>query len=723
MLDFLDVADSDATAGAGLMAQHSVGDSTAGWTFENIEPGTKLSWTGAADSTWGNAANWALEDGSVSQRAPVETDLIVINASAHDPVLPQKETTLSNLTVKAGATLSMNGYALIVTGDAAVYGTLATTADETVTFGGGVDFTADGGRTGSFVANGSTVVVANDEPATLDFAGMTFSTLRVANSAVATLVGGFSTTYLRLDAGSDLAIAPSAPVDATAFFVTGEADRMVTLRSATETEPYAFTVKGYAEVVNIDVSDADSSDGVEIFAAQSQGERTANWNFNDTRKVWTGAKNSAFLTADNWSDGAVPENGADVVIAADAANQMVVSTEGVEFNSLVVQGPGAKLSKDVSIAKSLALISGTLTIDRPLAVGTSVYMADGAVITHTAQGGKSEKQYFCELNVGGDVVIAAGAKVDVRAKGYPSGYGVNRVGTAYRASGGYGGVGGVRPELNGTWGGIYVSYGSVFAPTDYGSTGGGGGPGGGAFALRAAGKVTLNGTIDADAYQGSSDCHGAAGGSVYIRAGELIGTGMIVAQGMAGKNAYSGGGGRVSLVLTKPGSDFSGFTGDVSAYGGVQANSTLRVGGAGTVYRQTGDQADGTGTIWLSNGTQGNMNQYNYCLTGFGFPGQEDLSKATVEIGPNGGIYLFGDAKIGKLRFNGATSAYPSGINFNGYTLTVKEPCPPKTEWTFDTSGNTKYKFDNVYNGSIKYRGRDGSNLKWQTAGFVLRVR
>ena len=84
-----------------------------------------------------------------------------------------------------------------------------------------------------------------------------------------------------------------------------------------------------------------------------------------------------------------------------------------------------------------------------------------------------------------------------------------------------------------------------------GSWGGGwgSGSGGGVVIVRASGDVTVNGTISA----GTSDSGSAtsAGGSVNIRAGQLLGSGSIsVKAGDHTNDRGAGGGGRIAVVLT-----------------------------------------------------------------------------------------------------------------------------------------------------------------------------
>ena len=120
------------------------------------------------------------------------------------------------------------------------------------------------------------------------------------------------------------------------------------------------------------------------------------------------------------------------------------------------------------------------------------------------------------------------------------------------------------------------------------------------------------------------------------------------------------------------------------------------------------------GMIKLSNGTLGTPCQGNYDLTGFGYVGQDDLRRATIELGANAGIYLFGDTTVGKIVFTGENSStYPANINFNGYTLRVNQS-KPKPAWTDPSS---PVKIDNYYSGTYI------DNIIWQKAGTMIFLR
>ena len=111
------------------------------------------------------------------------------------------------------------------------------------------------------------------------------------------------------------------------------------------------------------------------------------------------------------------------------------------------------------------------------------------------------------------------------------------------------------------------------------------------------GKILSGSSIDAD--------RGASGGSIWITAGSLSGSGRISAEGSYRlQYDWPGCGGRVAVYLTGAGS-FDSFTGDINAYGGRfydGVSFTYKpTSSCGTVYLQHALQADKCGTIILDN--------------------------------------------------------------------------------------------------------------------------
>jgi hypothetical protein len=135
----------------------------------------------------------------------------------------------------------------------------------------------------------------------------------------------------------------------------------------------------------------------------------------------------------------------------------------------------------------------------------------------------------------------------------------------------------------------------VLSPTNCGS--GATVAGGGVVLLTVGGTATVNGTISANGASVISGS-GGAGGSVWLTAGTLAGSGAIEAKGGPAQiygDKGDGGGGRLAVILTGSES-FGSVTLSAAAVDGSGVN-----GGAGTIYRQTAGQGTGTGVVTIDN--------------------------------------------------------------------------------------------------------------------------
>ena len=262
----------------------------------------------------------------------------------------------------------------------------------------------------------------------------------------------------------------------------------------------------------------------------------------------------------------------------------------------------------------------TMTDDTPLSVTGSVVLRNGATVTHSANSSITDNRI--QMNIGGSLTVESGAKIDTVGKGYPKevgpGAGVAASGGANHGGRGLGSKG--APNAN-------VCYGSITRPTEIGS-----GiyryEGSGAIKIVCQGPVTNNGVITSCGYY-SNVSYSSPGGSVWLTGASLVGSGYIQANALGDstkkdRNNTQGttnrsGGGRVAVWLTEPGADFSDFSGVISAWG---CGNTSMLGGAGTVYLKTGDQAENEGTLIIDN-------RYNATTIGATEIG-EDVTEANV---------------------------------------------------------------------------------------------
>ena len=255
---------------------------------------------------------------------------------------------------------------------------------------------------------------------------------------------------------------------------------------------------------------------------------------------------------------------------------------------LVVNGRGVTAGSDSTpiptniVFDNVTFQDGAqIQLRSPLVVLGTLQVMSNAVITHALT---NEDGLRIEA---GSLMVAAGAAIDVTARGYRGGWrdgnngnsGLttnNTVGSSVRSGGSYGGHGGAD-------GGVpNAVYGSVTNPVDLGSGGSSrsdsaypGGNGGGRITLIVSGLLTNDGAIRADGQPGSGwNSGGGSGGSVKISAGALAGLGTIEADG--GGNEVGGGGGRIAVYVGVLNYD----TNLVTAAGG----SGSKPGMKGTIY-------------------------------------------------------------------------------------------------------------------------------------------
>ncbi|HTI98662.1 MAG TPA: hypothetical protein VL527_07135, partial [Dongiaceae bacterium] len=208
------------------------------------------------------------------------------------------------------------------------------------------------------------------------------------------------------------------------------------------------------------------------------------------------------------------------------------------------------------------------------------------------------------LAVSGDVQVLAGGEINVTGKGHDgstgSGHGASLGSPACGSGAGHGGLGG-SGSSNAVGG---TCYGVFYQPGTYGSggglgVGGPGGAGGGSVRLVVGGHAEIDGRILANGQDASnSRSGGGAGGSIWISAQTLNGTGVITANGGAGEPSLGGGGGGGRIAISFASNSFSG---PITAYGGVGWVK----GGAGSVFTKTGSQ---NGLLSLNNGDQAGAN-------------------------------------------------------------------------------------------------------------------
>jgi hypothetical protein len=185
------------------------------------------------------------------------------------------------------------------------------------------------------------------------------------------------------------------------------------------------------------------------------------------------------------------------------------------------------------------------------------------------------------LTFAGNATIAPTGSFDVSGRGFAPGDNPGPGAGLGRAGGGYGGAGGtyLPTDIGG------LPYGVPLAPLDFGSagsTGVGAGPnsaagaGGGVVRLIVEGLLQVDGSIVSDGTRGVGQYSGGgSGGSVYLTAGRIAGTGALSARGGNAANlAAGGGGGRIRITSCMP-TDFAATAREIVATPGSQQTSLL----------------------------------------------------------------------------------------------------------------------------------------------------
>ncbi len=314
-----------------------------------------------------------------------------------------------------------------------------------------------------------------------------------------------------------------------------------------------------------------------------------------TTNVWQGTGNAS--EAGNWTLG--------VPLSTHHIRLDATSTGNLSWDAGVNALPDT-----VASWTQTADYIGTVTIrtrypgqgDFQLLTITGDCLIAGGTWTHLNDNNSSSSPWteISRLNVAitGDLTLSGTALIHANHLGHNTGRGPGRA-TGSFSGAGHGGLGTIGDD----WTIRSATYGSHVQPINLGSGGGDyGGQGGGAIRLVVQGAVDIGAdtVISADANVGRG---GGAGGSVFIAADSIAGSGTVAARGGAGTNnrVHGGGGGRVAIKLTGTGETFAAFTNAaiVTAHGG--SGDSNRRGAAGTVYLQEGNQADGAGTLIIDN--------------------------------------------------------------------------------------------------------------------------
>ncbi len=450
----------------------------------------------------------------------------------------------------------------------------------------------------------------------------------------------------------------------------------------------------------------------------------ASWSFTaEDVHVWTGlAGDGLASTAGNWFEDFLPTVNGTVKLDSYDAN---MTWDAAAPHSVYKWIQTDQYDGTVTIATGWSNSFDTLTIDTDMIV-------QGGTLTHLAN--NDAALYRLKLDIGRNFQLAVGRSVTADGKGYARTRGPG-AGIANIEGGTHGGEG---------YRNTKACYGDVREPVTLGSGGGGtsGRAGGGAVHLTVGGTATVAGTISANANLTSDNYdYGGAGGSVYLRAGQVVGNGSLKADGSGfGYESAGGGGGRVALIVTNDAS-FANLA--LTAYGG----GTTYLGSyaaAGTVYKESAAHDPGKGVLTVANNNLISRRARTVVpaeqpLAGFG---QVVLNNAGVLGFDTGGGFDFSD--LGNLVVNGPANSFiavrhltdvtfPANFTLSGYTLRLDVPLAHTGNWTIAADGALSHSpydgtgdvgLDLALNGNLTIDGavdvRGGGHLVSPTAARGL---
>jgi hypothetical protein len=241
---------------------------------------------------------------------------------------------------------------------------------------------------------------------------------------------------------------------------------------------------------------------------------------------------------------------------------------------------------------SIGLESGNYTINGDLVVPNGTMLGVHPLNVTAADNGTG-----VYINVSGNVTIQGTGSIDGYREGFSGtsgpGAGVNHQGGAH------GGMGGANGD---------AVYGFEAGPLSLGSPGDGHLEGGGAIKLESGGVMVVDGNITMRG-RDSSDA-ASAGGSVWLVADNLTGSGVIDARGGLDTSGGSGGGGgRIALYGSVV--EFSGL---IDNNGGFDSGDAAH-GSGGTVYVNASTSITSSGNILTTGLDGGNITIIDSLLT------------------------------------------------------------------------------------------------------------
>ena len=656
-------------------------------------------------NAFGGDANQANEEGAAgtvymqSQSQGSTDGTLIIDNNNRDP-FDFGDGGVVNTTVN-GTVSGANVGAVIIRGDATlqlsgtlqaftVSGTWLNQATQTIT-AGTVIF--DGAQAQAVTTNGGTFF--NVDVTNASAAGVTFNDETEFNNFTDTT----ASSRLTFNAGATYTVSGSLTLDG------GSTSTRIVLTSTFPPARFAFSVNGSQFVSFLNVNNSEVNVSGDIVATNSLDNNTdsadgsPHWIFSGINftYTWTGNGNgTTWELQTNWDTGdgtpgndGYPDDNQDAAIV-NSTNDSITTAGTITIGQFEISGT----------------YTGTLTIS-----GTTTFIIDNAgggsgdlsftaagTITHTDNTTVAAGEKVLRITVDGELTIGPNAQIVVDFRGFDDSEGPGAPSTGFNG-GSYGGIGGDE-SIDG---GLGTTYGSIIAPVNVGSgsvTGGGNdGAGGGAVILTVVGTTSIDGTISAN---GDFSSGGGSGGGIFITTGELTGSGTLLVNGGGATTGAGGGGGRIAIVLTATGADFSSWSGTLHAFGS-NGTDQLEDGAAGTIYLETEAVASGQGTLIIDNNDEGdaigtvttlmpttvNLNNFNEIIIrnsgNLAVNADDTVNFTTVSISGDGSDESF----VTITDVAGVT--FPDPFTISGYALNVDDVTTATGDWTIASSGGLSH--------------------------------
>ena len=378
--------------------------------------------------------------------------------------------------------------------------------------------------------------------------------------------------------------------------------------SATATLPVVPLLDAdVAEDVTITVTLAAGN--YEMPAAASATLTLVNLVAPDGYNVWVAPSAGLASVDSNWSKGHTPTASEHVLFDGDfstAACEWDAAASATVASWTQTNGYTGTVTFDTEFPDYSGATFPLFTISGDCVIASGKWSCRGnynnyGVSTTPMSTYKTAKRWCLNVAVGGAMTVAEGTAITATGRGY--GYANNNTSGNSQSYGGYG------------WGGSTSPYGSIKEPFDPGMGSRSQSDqnnriaaiGGGAIKLAVTGNLTLDGSIVA---LGTADQNiarsGGTGGSIWITANQISGSGKIDASGPTGigndQIVSVGSGGRIALYTQSPlAFPIDNVACSGTGYRGTSWQWNSRVSGHGTIYVY--DPTQTNGTLYLKQST------------------------------------------------------------------------------------------------------------------------